>query len=583
MIKHLFIIPVMAVIPLAASAQSAIEAINLTQSDMKGTARFMSMGGAFGALGGDLSTLSQNPAGIGVYRSSDIGFTLNLDMQSAQADAQGFSVNTNQTKFLLSNIGAVFTLKLNSNSCPNLNFGFTYNKDASFNRRIRGSFPHLQNSISNYIAGLTNYGPYQNQSWTENDLTANGNYNPWSDGGAPWMAILGYNGFLTTPTGDPDNPNWVGQWGQQTSGSGDFDWLESGSVDSYNIALGGNIANVVYWGMDFDITHMNYNLQNIWTEDLQNAYVEGDGGILDPIKAKYSLNTYYQAKGTGFNYKLGIIVKPIQELRLGFAFHTPTWYNLTEYYGGALNYRYADQAPASVAYNPIRYDDKYSPGQTTSNSFNFRTPWKFMVSAAGVIGGKFIISADYEWTGYSGMRFSEPNDGYYDYGYDNGWDYGYDYDWYYRPAESKQMPTKSYSTTEAYYYSNQDIKDYTQHTNTLRIGAEYRINPKLSVRAGYSFVSSPIKEAARNGQMAIATSDTRPSFRFNNTTNYVTCGIGYKYKHFYADLAYVYKHQSSAFYAYSPDPSVVIGDGSSPKADLKLDNHQLFLSMGFRF
>ena len=37
-----------------------------------GTARFMSMGGAFTALGGDISTLSQNPAGIGVFRTSEM-------------------------------------------------------------------------------------------------------------------------------------------------------------------------------------------------------------------------------------------------------------------------------------------------------------------------------------------------------------------------------------------------------------------------------------------------------------------------------------------------------------------------------
>ena len=51
---------------LGSYAQSAIDAYRFSQPDLRGTARFMGMGGAFGALGGDLSTLSQNPAGIGV-------------------------------------------------------------------------------------------------------------------------------------------------------------------------------------------------------------------------------------------------------------------------------------------------------------------------------------------------------------------------------------------------------------------------------------------------------------------------------------------------------------------------------------
>ena len=52
-----------------AYGQGAIDAYRISQPDMKGTARFMGMGGAFSALGGDLSTLSQNPAGIGIYLS----------------------------------------------------------------------------------------------------------------------------------------------------------------------------------------------------------------------------------------------------------------------------------------------------------------------------------------------------------------------------------------------------------------------------------------------------------------------------------------------------------------------------------
>ena len=108
-------------------AQSPIDAYTMSQNDLIGTARFMSMGGAFGALGADLSTLSQNPAGIGVYRSSDVGFTLNLDCQSASADYRGSRASQNQTKFLLNNIGAVGTWRLNLKAMPNINFGFTYN------------------------------------------------------------------------------------------------------------------------------------------------------------------------------------------------------------------------------------------------------------------------------------------------------------------------------------------------------------------------------------------------------------------------------------------------------------------------
>ncbi|MDE5808195.1 MAG: hypothetical protein K2H76_08765, partial [Muribaculaceae bacterium] len=204
---------------LTSYGQSAVDAYRFSQPDLKGTARFMSMGGAFGALGGDLSTLSQNPAGIGVYRSNEIGFTLDLDFQKSTADAQGVKTGVDQTKFLLNNIGGVATLRLPSNTVPNLNIGFTYNKGVSFNRRYRGAIPRLDMSMSNYVAGIAN-----NAGLTVADVESSDNfdaYNP-NDGGinAPWLAILGYDGFLINPNGDPDDPFWTGQWGSAGSVDG---------------------------------------------------------------------------------------------------------------------------------------------------------------------------------------------------------------------------------------------------------------------------------------------------------------------------------------------------------------------------
>ena len=119
-------------------AQSPIDAYQLSQQDLRGTARFMSMGGAFGALGGDLSSLSQNPAGIGIYRYNELGFTLDLQANSTKSESQGFSTSTDNTRFYLNNIGGVATVRLGNSIVPNINFGFTYNKAASFNRRYRG-------------------------------------------------------------------------------------------------------------------------------------------------------------------------------------------------------------------------------------------------------------------------------------------------------------------------------------------------------------------------------------------------------------------------------------------------------------
>ena len=549
-----------------AFGQSAIDAYRFSQPDLKGTARFMSMGGAFGALGGDLSTLSQNPGGIGVYRSNEIGATVDLDLQRSTSRSMGMNTTDSQTKFYLNNIGGVATLRLNSNTLPNLNFGFTYNKGASFNRRFKGSIPRLSMSMSNYIAGIAN-----NAGLTVADVTSTDTFDPYNptDGGiaAPWLTILGYDAYLINPNGDPDDPHWTGQWGEAfsdgnthypaTSGSGYFDVVEKGGIDEYNIAIGGNISNVLYWGMNFDITSLDYRLQSIWGEDLQNAWVYNNNTqTVEQTNSQWNMQNLYHASGTGFKYELGFIIRPIQEFRIGLAVHTPTWYSISESYNADIlaNY-YGDN------FNPATND-----GRTGYNDVDFRSPWKFIVSAAGVIGSKFIISADYEWTGTNHMKFSEASyDDYYDYGY---WDY-----------YSLKAAPYNYDS-DPYFYTNNDIKDYYQSVNTLRVGAEYRITPNFSVRAGYSFSSSPVKKSVRDNKMTVVTSGTAAEYRLDNTTNYITAGLGYKTGGFYVDLAYVHKNMGSEYHAFTPDPQSSI---VSPQAKLSFTNNQLILSCGYKF
>lgn len=529
-------------IPAGAMAQSAMDGYQFSQNDLKGTARFMSMGGAFGALGGDLSVISQNPGGIGVYRNSEIGLTFDLDAQKSTTDAYGLKTGVDNTNFLVNNIGGVATLRLaNPSGLRNLNFGFTYQKAASLNRKYKGSFNNLNNSMSNYVAGVTNTG-----GATVADLTTTSSYDPYNpdDGGwvAPWLSVLGYDSYLISPTGDPEKPKWVGQWGDGTKGNGYFDVEESGSVDEYNVSFGGNVNNVLFWGMDFGIVDFNYTQNSLWGENLDNAYVDTDGA-LTRMSADWSLYNHYAVSGNGFNYKLGFIVKPIQELRLGFAFHTPTWYNINETFYGDVEYNYGAGATTGNAQSNNGYDGY--------NSYNFRTPWKLLFSAAGVVGNSLILSADYEWEPMSGMRFSDAN-----------WD-GY-----------------SYGMNDAFYDTNEDIKSIYRSTNTFRVGAEYRVTPQFSLRAGFANVSSPVKTEVKNGAVNMYPAGTNPSYTLGNTTTYITCGLGYRYQRFSIDLAYVYKHRTSDFYAYPPDTKV--GLSSVPTATLTTNHSQVVLSASVR-
>lgn len=554
---------------------------------MKGTARYMSMAGAFGALGGDLSVLSHNPGGIGVYRNSEVGITADLDIQHAESNSNGMKLGINQTKFLLNNVGFVWTFRLPSATIPNVNVGFTYNKSVSFNRRYRGSI-NLNNSLSNYIASVTTEGGYVEGQLYGDQYNDFNPYNPPDPGdAAPWLSILGYQSGLifgqNINNGSVQMPFYSGEWGSETKGTGYFDVQESGGVDSYNVALGGNISNVVFWGMDFDITHLNYNINPVWSEDLTNARVIDEEGYPVLMSDAWKLSNMYNCNGTGFNFKLGVIVKPIQELRLGLAFETPTWYNLTQTFGASIQNRdFPD------------LDSETNDGMAGYNDFNFRTPWKVNASAAAVLFNRLILSAEYEWAQYSGMKFSTPSPWGYggDYWYPD--DYYPGWDWFGAGTRATDFDPFISNDQDDFYATNRSISTTYSNTNTVRIGAEFRVLDQLSVRAGYSFVSSPTKTVDQNAPVAIG--GTMPNYRYDNTTNYITCGLGYRIKSFYVDLAYVYKNMTSTYHAYSPfypDPQrpyypeqgkpYILEPIQSPTSSLSLSNSQIVLSAGFKF
>ena len=120
---------------------------------------------------------------------------------------------------------------------PNVNWGFSYNKAAAFNRHYSGRISDIGTSMTNYVAGQTNYG-----GWTEADLGAvDGGYNPYQESYAPWMSILAYNSYLINPIGN--GANFAGLYQNGTSGSGEFEVQETGQVNEYTISFGGNVYN----------------------------------------------------------------------------------------------------------------------------------------------------------------------------------------------------------------------------------------------------------------------------------------------------------------------------------------------------
>lgn len=539
------------------SAQSALDAFAVSQSDMRGTAHFMSMAGAFTALGGDMSTLNQNPAGIGVYRSSDITATIDVTASSTKSLTGSWS----STDFNFNNIGYVGAFSLGSKSALTyFNWGFSYTRMASFDRRYRGGWNDLGTSLTNYVADyMTIDGREQN--WTPSTLDAfTPDYNPYSQTSAPWLGILMYNTYgINTPNNDADQADYYGLYNYDNStGTAEYDIEEKGYMDEYSINFGGNIKDVVYWGIGFGITDLQYRQNAYYGEAISNADVpSADGNGMAKGDASYGLNNWKHIYGNGFNLKVGVIVKPINELRIGLAVHTPTWYNLTTEGMAAVGYDYSsDSYPTNPGYSSANvkdYTNFTDYGYLDIFDWKLRSPWRLMAGVTGVIGGRAIVSADYEYRAYPSMTVKSGN----------GYKYG---------------------------MLSEDIKNYYEASNTLRLGVEYRLSGSWSARAGYSYESSPVKETAMNGDEVIFTAgadDTcaQPAFTLDRSTQLITCGLGYHYKNFYADIAYVHRYRRSKYQAFTNytenlEPNAFV---TAPSDRLVLNDNSFVLSLGVRF
>lgn len=514
--------------------QSAVDAYELSQTQSRGTARFMSMGGAFTALGGDLSVLGQNPAGIGVYRRSEIGATLDISPSKFTSDG-GVKQSMNKTTVACNNFGYIGTIRLDG-ALRTFNWGVSYARVASFDRQYNIYNPTIPNSLSNYVAAYTT-----NNQVDPNDLNPTKDYDPYRNPDMDWLSILSYTSSMMAY--NPATRSYVGLFQNGSNGDAITEIREKGYVDEYNIDFGGNISDIVYWGIGFGIYDLDYRRNGLYSESIAGARVDpyNDGDLVNG-KANFDLRNWQHINGSGWNMKVGLIVKPVNEIRIGLAVHTPTWYSLSQSAYANTSFAYAETNADGSDEAP------YEGGKETDDSyydFRLHSPWKLMVGAAGVIGNQAIISLDYERQAFGDMKIKYQTD---------------------------------YGDYEDAVYTNDDIKNYYKATDIIRLGAEYRLTPQLSLRAGYSYATTNVKSEAADGRTEIYTAGTNPAYTMDKDQYSISCGLGYRISSFSIDAAYVYRHKESTFHAFTPYDGI-----ASPSAKLTQATNSIVISAAYRF
>jgi hypothetical protein len=415
------------------SAQDLNEAFNLSNLTVQGTARSMGFGNALGSIGADFSTLSVNPAGIGIYRSSEATFTPALRINNASSDYLGSTTTDNNTRFGINNFGIVFASSANGRrrakrAWKSVSFAFGMNKVADFNRNY--TYQGVNRSSSATQAMESDANQY--------DVTT-----------VNTPGYLGYQGFLIDPAsaGTPPYHSVVpfsGGINQQKV------IQEKGSISEYAFSFGGNYRDVLMLGATIGVPDVHYSANSYYSE----TKIPGNTASNPAGFQYYQYNQSLDITGVGFNLKLGAIYKITDYLRLGAAFHTPTIYGITDVYNPYLLSQFSSGATElSVSNGGL---------QTNQFDYSFVTPWRGVLSASFIIKKIGFITADYEYVNYAAMHYIYPTD-----------------------------PTTNNAAAESAI--NQDIKNTYKGASNFRIGAEALVTKYFMARAGFGYYGSPYK------------------------------------------------------------------------------------------
>ena len=371
--KFIIILTLSFLTPFFIKAQDLADALRYSSFQVQGTARAGGMGNAFGALGGDFTSVSINPAGLGLYRSSEFVFTPAFNKNDIETTYRGSLMTDSKYNFSFNNLSYVSALtprNQGETGLVNINIGLGYNRLKDFNSTMMAGAANMNGSFLDYVAD-------------------NANLNDWSEfyEDLAWEADL----LLQDEDGVYFHDLEDGGYGQSLRKS----ISRQGAINEYSLGAGFNFNHVLYLGASVGIVDVFYRESSQLREwDAQNNV---------PFFDEMQFNSHLRTSGTGYNGKLGIIFKPVQAIRLGASVHTPTFYNLHDVFETSL--------ASWVTYDDGSDDYKvYSP--YSEYDYDLETPLRANFSGAFVIGKAGLLSVDYEYVDYGSATLRRGGDGY---------------------------------------------------------------------------------------------------------------------------------------------------------------------------
>ena len=423
-------------------AQDISDAVRYSMDEIQGTARFKAMSGAFGALGGDMSSVNINPAGSAIFNNSYASLSLgifNTKNDIAYFDGKNSSSNSNID---LNQLGASFIFE-NTNVSSNWKkfaLSIAYDSSADYDDDWVASGLNPNTSIASYFLTNAQGLPLSDISRLNNETYSEA----YSDIGSLFgfqnqQAFLGYEGFIIDPNDSTPEDDYI-----PNITGGNYTQRYAYASRGYNGKLAFNFAtsykDKFYLGLNLNSHFINYERTTYLTESNSNV-----SSTVTNVNFKNNLFT----TGSGFSLQLGGIAKLTEEFRVGLSYNTPTWYRISDETSQSLaTTRRENGSNVNLTINPnvINIFEEYK----------LQTPGKITGSLAYVFGKRGLLSFDYSIKDYSSSKFKPTSDTYFS-------------------------------------ELNNQISNSLDTSSSFRLGGEYRFN-QLSFRGGYRFEGSPYKD-----------------------------------------------------------------------------------------
>ncbi|MFD0796813.1 OmpP1/FadL family transporter [Maribacter chungangensis] len=419
-----------------ASAQNINDVLRYGTEEIQGTARFQSMGGAFGALGGDLSALNINPAGAAVFNNTLVTFSGTFFATDNQVNYFGTQTNSNVNETNINQVGGVFVFNNTNQNSDWKKFSLALNYDLA--RNFENSYlvsGRSNQGIDSYFLNFAQGTPLGAILLDDGELIENGYLDIGANGGfSDQQAFLGYYGGVLDPLDDdPETDQYI----SNASYANVDQQLQRSSI-GYNSKFTANIASQykdkLYLGASL-------NFHSIFNERLDRLTETGYDANSEIQRTTF--DNLLLTQGNGFSFTLGAIAKLNESVRIGGSYQSPTWYRLDDELSQRINSDLADEDINFIDFNIINLFERYT----------IQTPSKLTGSLAVIFGKNGLLSFDYGYQDFSNAQL--------------------------RPQSDPSFQTV-----------NSDITNQLGVVSTYRLGGEYRI-AQVSLRAGYRFEQSP--------------------------------------------------------------------------------------------